>query len=104
MAIIIETMDKPTSCWKCPFLTEEEWRCLAANRHVYNVEQPIPAWCPIEEAETKKGRWLPDEWVDYDDGTSRLIMKCSLCGGQIGGLVDYCPYCGAKMGEDDDGR
>lgn len=48
MAIIINKMTKPTSCWRCPFLTEEEWRCLACNRHVYNIEQPLPSWCPIE--------------------------------------------------------
>ena len=51
MAIIIKTMDKPTSCWKCPFLTEAEWLCLVSKRHVYNVEQPIPAWCPIMDAQ-----------------------------------------------------
>jgi len=52
MAIIINEMEKPTSCWKCPFLTEAEWLCLVSKRHVYNVEQPIPAWCPITELVT----------------------------------------------------
>ena len=49
MAIIINEMEKPISCWKCPFLTEEEWLCLVSKRHVYNIEQPLPAWCPIME-------------------------------------------------------
>lgn len=50
MAIIIETMNEPSSCWRCPFLTEQEWLCIPANRHVYNVEQPKPKWCPVRPA------------------------------------------------------
>ena len=54
MAIIINEMTKPTSCWRCPFLTEEEWLCLACNRHVYSVEQPLPSWCPIEAVDDER--------------------------------------------------
>lgn len=51
MAIILKTMDKPTSCWRCPFLTEEEWLCIPAKRHVYNTDQPKPSWCPVMDVQ-----------------------------------------------------
>ena len=52
--------------------------------------------------EIRRGRWLPDEWITDREGVLRLVVKCSICGGQVDGLVDYCPYCGATMEEEEE--
>lgn len=77
MAIIIKTMDKPTSCWRCRFLTEAEWLCLACKRYVYNVEQPIPAWCPIVDAHELIDR--VDKEREYLRGRGLLAAEHVLC-------------------------
>ena len=45
---IIENFSEPTTCWSCPFLTEEEWLCLVTRHYVYRNDQPKPYWCPIK--------------------------------------------------------
>ena len=56
---------------------------------------------PTADAEPKHGRWIED-FVEYE---------CSVCGGRISDstLADnstpnYCPNCGARMDEVDDGK
>lgn len=49
--------------------------------------------------ETKHGEWKIDGFEDLDDGTSQMIVRCSVCGNTQGVLTNYCPNCGAKMDE-----
>ena len=48
--IIIENFTLPSTCWRCKFLTEEDWRCLVTDRSVYRSDAPKPKWCPLKEA------------------------------------------------------
>lgn len=54
MATIIKNFTPAKTCWRCPFLTETEWRCLAADRHIYKSDNPKPSWCPIVTQEEEK--------------------------------------------------
>lgn len=56
----------------------------------------------VEVQEVRRGSWLPDKWIADREDVLRLVLKCSLCGGQVDGLVDYCPHCGAIMSEEED--
>ena len=49
-------------------------------------------------AEPKRGRWIENGEIC---GIGKY--KCSICGGEVGGLLDntkYCCFCGAKMETD----
>lgn len=64
----------------------------------------VIAWMPFPEPykggdETKHGEWKIDGFEDLDDGTSQMIVRCSVCGNTQGVLTNYCPNCGAKMDE-----
>ena len=53
-------------------------------------EQPTIAAEPV-----RHGRWIEDGEVCGIDK-----YKCSICGGEVGGLLDntkYCCFCGAEM-------
>lgn len=54
---------------------------------------------PLNVAIVKHGRWIEDQWIDYD-----LYLKCSKCGVMVMdaffddiGDWNYCPNCGARM-------
>lgn len=100
MATIIKNFIPAKTCWQCRFLTEAEWRCLAADRHIYKSDNPKPSWCPI--VEQKQGEWQIDGFVDFDDGTIQVMLKCSVCGTTQGVMTDYCPNCGASMVNEDE--
>ena len=49
------------------------------------------------EAHPKKG-----EWVAFANEGGELDLRCSVCGEEQGfffGYFNYCPNCGARMGE-----
>lgn len=50
-----------------------------------NYEQPV------------RGRW--DTVKDYSYG-DKPVYECSECGGVVGSVYGYCPYCGARMEAD----
>lgn len=53
---------------------------------------------PSAEPERKKGTWIYDTERIMHDGWTYNQYHCSLCNCQvIGGLQNYCPYCGADM-------
>lgn len=72
------------------------------DREVELVKAVIHRCCeeidkqPTLEAEpVRHGRWIEDGEIC---GINKY--KCSLCGGEVGGLLDntkYCCFCGAKM-------
>ena len=50
---------------------------------------------PTITAEPKRGRWIENGEICGIDK-----YKCSICGGEVGGLLDntkYCCFCGARM-------
>lgn len=50
---------------------------------------------PTIAPELRHGRWIEDGEICGIDK-----YKCSLCGGEVGGLLDntkYCCFCGARM-------
>ena len=93
MATIIKNFTPAPTCWQCRFLTEAEWLCLAANRHIYKSDNPKPKWCPIEE--WPKGTW---EYIGLKDeyGFCEHFV-CSRCNMAQTDPWQYCGNCGAEM-------
>lgn len=58
---------------------------------------------PSDVAEIKRGEWKIVCFFDCDDGTSQMMVKCSVCGNTQGVLTNYCPECGADMRGEQDG-
>lgn len=75
---------------------------LSGAKTVEEIFAAIQAAPAADVQEIRRGRWLPDEWITDRESVLRLIVKCSICGGQVDGLVDYCPYCGATMEEEEE--
>lgn len=50
----------------------------------------------IEQISIKrpKGKWKPQH---FSEEWYAPLYKCSLCEGEMVGVSDYCPHCGAKM-------
>lgn len=71
MATIIKNFKPSSTCWQCRFLTETEWRCLAADRHIYKDDNPKPKWCPIVE--------VVNPYCDYYDLGECEVYKRDLC-------------------------
>lgn len=81
-------------------------------------EQPTVDAVPLEEQTVNKltkaladaepvrhGRWIRDRLVSTSGGTYG-VYRCSVCewyGQDIGYSFDYCPNCGAKMDEVENG-
>ena len=108
--IVIENFTLPSTCWRCKFLTEEDWRCLVTDRSVYRSDAPKPKWCPLKEQ--AHGKWLRFGKSTCINGIEYLPPRtCSVCGAsplfhyaEIGGELyeeecfsNYCPKCGARM-------
>lgn len=75
---------------------------LSGAKTVEEIFAAIQAAPAADVQEIRRGRWLPDEWITDREGVLRLVVKCSICGGQVDGLVDYCPNCGAAMIEEEE--
>lgn len=59
------------------------------------LEPFLNASSTIEAEPVRHGRWIEDGEICGIDK-----YKCSLCGGEVGGLLDntkYCCFCGARM-------
>lgn len=70
-----------------PDATDTVYGCMFAE----SVEEANT----IEAEPVRHGRWIEDGEICGIDK-----YKCSLCGGEVGGLLDntkYCCFCGAKM-------
>ena len=48
------------------------------------------------EFEQKKGHWIN---TGHNDEWYYTLFQCSECGGDMIGLSDFCPHCGADMRE-----
>lgn len=77
-----------------------EWEnCYNGFSDTYDKARIIDA---IDEQPTikvepvRRGRWKV--WYHGEDGFS---FNCSECGTPIGWRTNYCPNCGAKMGEEE---
>ena len=75
---------------------------LSGAKTVEEIFAAIQAAPAADVREIRRGKWLPDEWITDRESVLRLVVKCSICGGQVDGLVDYCPYCGATMEEEEE--
>ena len=75
---------------------------LSGAKTVEEIFAAIQAAPAADVQEIRRGKWLPDEWITDRESVLRLVVKCSICGGQVDGLVDYCPYCGATMEEEEE--
>lgn len=75
---------------------------LSGAKTVEEIFAAIQAAPAADVQEIRRGKWLPDEWITDRENVLRLVVKCSICGGQVDGLVDYCPYCGATMEEEEE--
>lgn len=64
------------------------------------VAQMLEVLPAADVQEVKHGEWKLDGFVDFDDGTSQVMLKCSVCGTTQGVMTDYCPNCGASMDGD----
>lgn len=67
---------------------------LVANQPAANVAPVV------------RGKWIRDDGSYYVDGYIAFYdFHCSVCGETVvdrHGLPNYCPWCGAKMEENDD--
>lgn len=80
------------------------------NEHIFEVVPIITKevfieafikWIKCEEQEhaavPQRGHWVSEHYDDY--GHDYIREKCSICG-QVGSYnYNYCPYCGARMKE-----
>ena len=73
------------------------------NRFTHEKLLRILADAPIEDvAPVAHGKWIYDTERTAADGWTHKQYHCVICGGQmLGGLFNFCPYCGAKMDEDE---
>ena len=103
MAIYIEGMEMPKSCWGCNLHWEDD--CYAGNMSISRVHYSDRSeYCPL--IEVPDGSWpaARGEWreeVTWDD----VVYVCSNCG-EPWTLIDgtpaqnnmnFCPNCGADM-------
>lgn len=96
MSIIINGMDDPNSCNKCPF--EIAGDCIFKRIIKRGKGSPFFWECPIEQYnEPKKGKWK--EGTVHDGIYEREGVICSVCGDEFDETYNYCPSCGAKMEE-----
>jgi len=51
MAILIKNIDMPKTCYGCNFYDDISHYCDVANRRMYQIDNPKPRWCPLEEVE-----------------------------------------------------
>lgn len=79
---------------------EEEMFAFEAEQFAARI-----SWCPTIEAEpVKHGRWVHDGQRIHN-GADR--WHCSECNSPATGVeikYNFCPNCGARMLEDEDGR
>lgn len=90
-------------CGECAYYNMKKHKCTGGAEYSGKAEDSFYTDCPHVEAEpVRHGRWIEDGEICGIDK-----YKCSLCGGEVGGLLDntkYCCFCGAKMdGGDNNG-
>ena len=104
MSVMIKDMEMPTNCTRCPCSDDDAQFCKAADEYI-----PMPGkpkFCPLAEVEPQriKGRWVRKE------SDLSWWYECSECGESP--LFDpyenevrtpFCPWCGARMEEEEDG-
>lgn len=104
MRIIINGIDMPTNCTRCPCSDDGSRFCRAANKYIPMLGKPN--FCPLVEAEERKtGEWCvtPDGKLVcsncYKNPTNRIIVDGSLIYDMtpIKKTMRYCPNCGADM-------
>ena len=101
--LIHKTMTMPTSCLSCWIApTCEVW---VREKSKYKGYDDRLDECPLEEV--KHGHWVEQE---HEDWKWSKEYRCSECGkyrlmtNPVGREWDYCPSCGAKMDEVEDGK
>ena len=116
MAVIIENMEMPKSCYECRF-SEPAYsgnRCDNMIGHKYSeILSERVKDCPLKEVPS--GKWIIKDGREegYDIGgmkTWYIQIKCNRCGfiktaieGHTG-QYKYCPSCGSKMFEPQEAR
>ena len=79
-------IEMPTYCHDCPCCNGENGQCNITGNYTFDKR---PFDCPLKEE--KHAHWHFDE-VSYE---------CSACKEVYRSGYNYCPYCGAKMDEEE---
>ena len=98
MAVIITNMNKPKGCYECPMHGTDRAFIYCRLTNIFN-----PKLCPLKEVPTGK-------WNDYyTSQKGNDVFNCTLCSAtfiviQGNNKMNYCPNCGAKMAEEQQGE
>lgn len=85
---------------------ESKYKCASGNsRQIYRGFLDDIADAPtVDAVEVVHGRWIEHHHFNYAGQYSGSDYECSRCGfNDVYDTEDcnYCPYCGAKMGGDE---
>ena len=106
--IVIEGIDMPKECYRCPLLDGEYGTCNIIGETKVDMTKERAKNCPlIEIQEQKTGHWiLADEQNKEDVENDNYRFICSECQCSDihakGTIVPYCWKCGAKMTESEE--
>ena len=103
MSVIINGMEMPINCTRCPCSDDETRFCNAAKKYI--PMHGKPKFCPLATIEERKtGKWIrgnkmPDypripyaTWMCYCSECKSVTMQ------DDDRLFDYCPNCGSYNG------
>ncbi len=89
MSVVINGMEMPINCTRCPCSDDETRFCNAAKKYIPMYGKP--EFCPLATIEERKtGKWRPFGLGDW---------QCSECNAYVYDVTPYCPNCGARMDE-----
>jgi hypothetical protein len=108
--VTIKNFGMPSCCGECNLTTckgkDEPWNyCCAITLKDINLDDTErPSDCPLVEI-GKVGKWIRKPIRNDKGGCIGAEMICSYCNkdNRYDEYMDYCPNCGAKMGDDEDG-
>ena len=113
MPVIITDMELPKRCLDCQLMGREKMYCQLHPRKDLNVIRVVsekPDWCPLKEVPTAY-------WKEFSQGAYHgqdeygepiwrdvIVRHCSRCNRRTVIKENYCPNCGSRMVEEQQGE
>ena len=90
-------MEIPTKCmWDCPLCREDGGSCQLVDIKTSDTHRPSD--CPLKEVPT--GKWVRK----FDSVGNVYYWQCDQCNSDSERTSRFCPHCGAKMVEEQQGE